>query len=79
VDACEAFSCEPWVGVYAETSQSADLYLTSLKNCDEKKYLGREGKAVEDWKMGPNYKEGYEKDPDVKHIRIDFHRTNWSW
>jgi Holliday junction resolvase-like predicted endonuclease len=75
-DACKAFACVPWIGVYVETTESADIYLTSLKNYDEK-YRGREGKAIDGWKMRKKDKERYEKDPDVKHIRIDFHATDW--
>ena len=78
IAACEAFSCEPWIGVYVETSRSADVYLTSLNNYDSK-YLGKAGKAIDDWKMGSKDRECYEKDHDVKHIIIEFHGTNWDW
>ena len=76
LDACKAFACKPWIAVYVETLMSADVYLTSLENYDEK-YRGRKGKAIDDWKMRKKAKELYEKDPDVKHIRIEFHPTNW--
>ena len=69
LDACKAFACEPWMVVYVETSEFADVYLTSLKNYDEK-YRGKEGKAIDNWKMRKKYKEQYDKDRDVKHIRI---------
>ena len=78
IAACEAFSCEPWIGVYVETSGAADVYLTSLNNYDEK-YLGRAEKAVDVWKMGSKDRERYEMDSHVKHIRIEFHDTNWDW
>ena len=78
IAACEAFSCEPWIGVYVETSKSADVYLTSLNNYDSK-YLSKAGKAIDDWKMGRKDRERCEIDPDVKHIRIEFHDTNWDW
>lgn len=77
LDACEAFACEPWIAVYVETTNFADIYLTSLTNYDEK-YRGK-GKAADSWKMGKKQKEQYVKDPDVKHIRIEFHATNWDW
>ena len=77
LDACKAFACEPWIGVYVETLNSADVYLTSLKNYDEK-YRGRKGKAIDDWKMRKKDKKLYEKDPNVKHVRIEFHVTNWN-
>lgn len=75
-DACKAFACEPWIAIYVETASFADVYLTSLENYDAK-YRGREGKAIDVWKMRKEYKERYKKDPDVKHIRIEFHTTNW--
>lgn len=78
LDACEAFACEPWIAVYVETLESADVYLTSLKNYDEK-YRGREGKAVDGWKMRKKHREQYEKDFDVKNIRIEFRAINWDW
>lgn len=76
LDACKAFACEPWIAVYVETADFADVYLTSLENYDAQ-YRGKEGKAIDDWKMRKKDKERYEKDPDVKHIRIKFHATNW--
>jgi len=78
LNACDAFSCEPWIAVYVETSESADVYLTSLKNYDEN-YRGREGKATDVWRMRKKNKEEYEKDHKVKHIRIEFHAINWDW
>ncbi len=29
--ACRAFACDPWVAVYVETTDEADVYLTSLE------------------------------------------------
>ncbi|MDP3003133.1 MAG: hypothetical protein Q8N38_08400 [Bacteroidales bacterium] len=78
ISACEAFACEPWIAVYVETEESADIYLTSLANYDEK-YKGKNIKAIEDWKMTKNYTLRYETDPEVKHISIKFRWTNWSW
>jgi hypothetical protein len=77
LDACQAFACEPWVAIYVETLEYADAYLTSLKNYDER-YRGK-GKAHDIWKMGKSDKEQYEKDPNVKHINIQFHATGWDW
>ena len=57
---------------------SADLYLTSLKNYDEK-YRGKESKAIDRWKMKKRDKERYEKDPEIKHIVIRFEAKNWNW
>jgi hypothetical protein len=47
LSACKAFACDPWLAVYVEATNEADIYLTSLKNYDEK--YRREGKAVDDW------------------------------
>lgn len=76
INACEAFACEPWIAVYVETEKFADVYLTSLENYHAK-YRGKEGKATDDWKMGEKYKKLYDNDLEVKHIKIDFHYTNW--
>jgi len=78
LDACEAFACDPWVAVYTETLEYADVYLTSLKNFD-REYRSEKAKAIDTWKMTKKYKERYEQDPNVKHIRMEFHATNWKW
>jgi hypothetical protein len=77
LDACEAFACEPWIAIYVEATDQADIYLTSLSNFDAK--YRREGKAIDDWKMGPKYQVIYATDPLVKHIKIKFQGTNWNW
>ena len=76
LNACEAFGCEPWIAIYVETSKSADIYLTSLNNYDEK-YRTKIGKALDDWKMKEKHKEMYRNDPEVKHIRIEFQEITW--
>ena len=76
-NACQAFACEPWLGIYVETSLYADLYLTSLNNfltC----YSGNNQKMVLDWKMSSTYIRKYDEDKAVKHIRINFNPTNWN-
>ncbi len=78
LDACTAFSCEPYLVVYVETLESADLYLTSLANYD-RKYRSKKGRALDDWKMGRKYTEQYDRDPEVKHVRMSFCTTNWEW
>jgi len=78
LDACEAFGCEPWIAVYVETLKAGHVYLTSLKNYDEK-YRGKEGKAIDDWKMRKKNRVEYEKDPNVKLVQIRFHSTHWNW
>ena len=77
-DACKAFACEPWIAVYVEAAKQADVYLTSLTNYDEK-YRGEKGRVIEDWKMSNKTRESYERDPNIKHIRINFRAINWNW
>ena len=75
LDACNAFACEPWIAIYVETFKFADVYLTSLKNYDEK--YRKIGNAIDNWKMRQKYKEMYRHDPEIKHIRIEFQEINW--
>ena len=46
--ACDAFACEPWIAVYVETLEYADVYLTSLENFD-REYRGGKAKAIDTW------------------------------
>jgi Holliday junction resolvase len=73
--ACKAFCCEPWIAIYVETEKEADIYLTSLKNYDEKYMI--KNKAIDDWKMSKSYIEKYTADPEVKHIKITFDKRKW--
>jgi hypothetical protein len=76
LDACEAFSCEPWIAVYAECDTRADLFLTSLENYD-KRYGTRGENAIDGWRMTAKLLKEYESDPEVRHIRLDFKAGNW--
>jgi Holliday junction resolvase-like predicted endonuclease len=76
-EACESFACDQWIAVYVETSDSADLYLTSLDNYDEK-YADKHTKT-QSWKMSEDERQKYDNDTEVKHIKIDFHCTHWDW
>jgi len=78
LDACKAFACDPWLAVYVETLEAADLYLTSLAHYDER-YMSRQGRTRVDWKMGKKYTEEYDKDPEVRHVRMAFRTTHWDW
>jgi hypothetical protein len=78
MDACHFFACDPWLAVYVETAQSADLYLTSLAHYDEK-YRAKEGRAIDKWKMGKKCTDEYDSDPAVKHVKITFDTTRWKW
>ncbi len=78
LDACDAFAAEPWIAIYVESSNSADLYLLSLEHYDQE-YRGKKKRAIDDWKMGPKYRERYQADPKVRNIRMDFSGSTWSW
>jgi hypothetical protein len=69
--ACTVFACKPWIAVYVEAKDHADLYLTSLQHCD-RKYRGRGDRAIDDWKMNRERRDGYASDPNVSHIRFTF-------
>jgi hypothetical protein len=75
--ACRAFACDPWVAVYVEATNEADVYLTSLDNYDCNYRIP--GKAVDDWKMCPKYRERYASDSNVLHIHLNFDARNWDW
>lgn len=76
--ACEAFGCEPWIAVYVETADDANLYLLSLAHYD-KHYRGKTKRKIDDWKMTSVIKREYATDPEVHHIRITFDRIRWNW
>jgi len=78
IEACEAFACDPWIGVYVETSQFADVYLLSLEHYD-KKYRSNPINKTEGWKMNEKNQREYERDPDLMHIKIEFTQNNWNW
>lgn len=78
LQACEYFACQPWIAVYVETSDSADLFLTSLKNYDRKYQLNAD-RAIEDWKMGEKYLQKYSQDSCVQHLQLKVEFHNWNW
>lgn len=75
-DVCEAFGCQPWIAVYVETRNFADLFMTSLTNYDAK-YRTREGKKVDDWKMSPRWMKTYDEDPRIMHLHLRFETGHW--
>jgi len=77
IEACRAFACSPWIGVYVEGENYANIYLTSLENYDAK--YRRPDRAVDVWRMGPRDRLAYRRDSSVKNLRIVFHATNWAW
>ena len=77
LSACKAFGCEPWVAVYVETTNRADVFLTALANYDAQ--YRRVGRALDVWKMGPKHRQKYASDPGVKHVGIVFDGGRWVW
>jgi len=73
-EACKAFECEPWIAVYVEATEHADLYLTSLSNYDDKY---RRKRVVDDWKMSRRWLTAYDDDKEVKHLHIEFEAKDW--
>ena len=71
MDACKAFAAEPWIAIYVESSNCADLFLLSLEHYDNE-YRSKQKKAIDDWKMGQKYIERYKADHRVSHIQINF-------
>jgi hypothetical protein len=78
IDACQAFACEPWLGIYVEAADYADVYLTSVENYKQN-YRSGTGRVIDSWKMNSAYQKRYKKDKLVKHIRIEFQASNWEW
>jgi hypothetical protein len=78
LDACIAFACEPWVGVYVEATEFGDLYLISLQELD-RIYQTQEGAPVRFFRMTAKYCDVYKSSPNVLHIRITFHACNWQF
>lgn len=76
IDACKAFGCEPWIAVYVETTEYADLFLTSLKNYDSK-CRGSKKRVIDNWKMRPKHLKAYDKDDNVMHLHLRLEGKNW--
>ncbi len=75
--ACVDFACEPWLAIYVEAGDSADLFLTNLAHYDEA-YRGATGRAVDCWKMAPNHRQAYLRDPEVRHLHLAITPNNWT-
>lgn len=71
---CDAFDCDPWLAIYVEATQFADLYLVSLDHYESA--YGAVGRVLYSWKMATRRQEVYASDPEVKHVRIEFTSTN---
>ncbi len=77
-DACKAFEAKPWIAVYVESTDCADLFLISLKHYD-RKYRGKTKRVIDTWKLGPKDMKKYKADRNVKHIQMNFIVNSWQW
>jgi len=75
--ACKAFACEPWIAIYVETLDAAEVYMIALDNF-RRKYSGS-GRSGNQWRMSESFRKKYRIDPEVKYIRIKFETDNWGW
>ena len=78
MDACKAFGAEPWLAIYVEAAAYADLIMLSLRHYD-RKYRGKAGRKIDDWKMTEKAREIFEKDSHVRRIHMDFSKAGSSW
>jgi hypothetical protein len=76
-NACIAFACEPWIGIYVETMDEGFMFLTGFSNY-ENKYINK-GSKVLTWNMTDKYIEKYRNDSNVKYININFNGKDWNW
>lgn len=77
-DACDAFGCEPWLGIYVEADEGADLYLLPLAHYRGTYGSGR-SRSVDTWAMTRTARQKYEADPVVRHIHFTFQPDAWRW
>ncbi|MFA5554890.1 MAG: hypothetical protein WCZ89_03665 [Phycisphaerae bacterium] len=78
LDACKAFAAKPWIAIYVESCDYADLFLLSLEHYDCK-YRVRQKRAIDTWKMSKKHRDKYKTDPQVRHIHMDFSGSSWCW
>lgn len=74
-EACKAFACDPWIGIYVESEIDAHIYLTSLVNYD-KKY--KRENVWQSWHMDDKSQDEYVKDTKVRHIHMKIDKK-WDW
>lgn len=74
LDACSYFGCIPWIAVYVETTNYANIFLTSLENYN---YKYRRERKMDDWQIGPKHIKNYESDKNVMYVHFKFEGKNW--
>ena len=72
----ELIPCGTPIGIYVETSEGGEIFLTSLENYDEK-YVPSLGRTIDDWKMRNKWRVQYSQDEKVWHVTFKFEVTNW--
>lgn len=76
LDACVAFGCEPWLGVYVEATKGGNLYLASLRDFDSM-YTAMAGRPCRAWRMTSRYTNAYSANANVCHVKISVDASNW--
>lgn len=71
---CKEFGVEPWLAVYHETRDRAQLIVMSVATYDDpsKGYNTRKPKAPDDMKTAAAWLAQYRQDPDVGIVEFDF-------
>ena len=74
LEACDSFAAKPWIAVYVETANCADVFLTSLDHYEERYY---QKTKMAYWKMRPTNLKTYDNDEVVMHLHFSFEPKNW--
>ena len=80
-NACEAFTCEPWIGIYVENdveyNAGADLYLIDLKHYLKHYHINKRN-ITYSWQMTSKNIKKYASDNKIHHLRVIFDKSNWN-
>jgi Holliday junction resolvase-like predicted endonuclease len=78
-NACESFKCTPWIAVYIEAKNYADMYLTPFDNYwnNINKYCNKEAKGYYTWKLTKDWLPLYDADEKVHHLHLKFEEKRW--
>ncbi|MHA1385827.1 MAG: hypothetical protein ACTSR3_18910 [Candidatus Helarchaeota archaeon] len=75
-DVCDMLNCDPWIAIFVDAPDHAELYITDWEN-DYQKYRSSD-KQHDVWEMNKERIEQYKSDPKVKHIRFEYNESeNW--
>jgi len=73
---CEMFDCEPWIGIFVETTDKSDIYLVSLSEFERIMDMNKKTIA---WKMNDFWRKHNDLNDKVKHIHLSLNRDRWIW